>query len=279
MSPILVRPVREQLEHDRVIRLLPQELGARKVEVAINPGAEQNASVGTIRKEYPDAVLYSMDKGRRLVGVVEVETGESVNNLEAMAQWAHLSRLKVPFHLYVPMGMVDVARRLSADNKIQVAEIWSYHHVGDQLRFTLIHRDAAAATLPKPTGAARAVAPVPAPRVPVPVRPALKSATKPPAKGLVKANGARPNGAKPNDAKANGAKAAVKGRPAVAKAAGKTAPRVVKSAKPARSAPRPASRPALGAVKSKAAKTPAKSATRRPPKPAARSAARNAKRK
>lgn len=140
MSPILVRPVREQLEHDRVIRLLQQDLSKRKVEVGINPGTEQNASVGAgSRKEYPDAVLYAVDKGKKVIGVVEVETGESVNHLEAMAQWAHLAKLKVPFHLYVPMGSVDVARRLSTDYRIQVTEIWSYHQVGDQFRFTLIH--------------------------------------------------------------------------------------------------------------------------------------------
>ena len=45
LSPILVRPVREQLEHDRVIRLL-QAKYKRKFEVAINPGNEQNAPVG-----------------------------------------------------------------------------------------------------------------------------------------------------------------------------------------------------------------------------------------
>jgi hypothetical protein len=44
LSPILVRPVREQLEHDRVIRQLQKELTRRKVEVAINPGAEQNGA-------------------------------------------------------------------------------------------------------------------------------------------------------------------------------------------------------------------------------------------
>ena len=141
MSPILVRPVREQLEHDRVIRLLQQDLQRRKVEVGINPGAEQNAAVGVgSRKEYPDAVIYSVDeKGKKVVGVVEVETSESVNHLEAMAQWAHLAKLRVPFHLYVPMNSVDVARRLSNDYKIAVTEIWSYHQVGDQFRFTLIH--------------------------------------------------------------------------------------------------------------------------------------------
>ncbi len=140
MSPILVRPVREQLEHDRVIRLLQQDLQKKKVEVGINPGYEQNAGVGSgTRKEFPDAVIYALDKGRKVVAVVEVETGESVNDLEAKAQWAHLAKLRVPFHLYVPMGSVDVARRLSADNQIAVSEIWSYHQVGEQFKFTLIH--------------------------------------------------------------------------------------------------------------------------------------------
>jgi hypothetical protein len=72
--------------------------------------------------------------------VVEVETGESVNNLEAMAQWAHYAKLRAPFLLYVPMGSVDVARRLAADNQIPVAEIHSYHQVGELMRFTLVHR-------------------------------------------------------------------------------------------------------------------------------------------
>ena len=41
MSPILVRPVREQLEHDRVIRLLQAKL-KRKHDVAINIGDDQS---------------------------------------------------------------------------------------------------------------------------------------------------------------------------------------------------------------------------------------------
>ena len=155
MSPILVRPVREQLEHDRVIRLLQQDLQKRKVEVGINPGAEQNASVGSgSRKEFPDVVVYSLEKGKKVVAVVEVETGESVNHLEAMAQWAHLAKLRVPFHLYVPINSVDVARRLTHDYKISVTEIWSYHQVGEQFKFTLFHpasssRSGRAATPPR----------------------------------------------------------------------------------------------------------------------------------
>jgi len=95
VSPILVRPVREQLEHDRVIRLL-QAKNRRRFEVGINPGAELNVPVGTGPSAlYPDLVLQSLERGHRVQVVVEVETGESVNHLEALAQWAHYGRLRV----------------------------------------------------------------------------------------------------------------------------------------------------------------------------------------
>ena len=74
------------------------------------------------------------------MGTVEVETAESVNHLEAMAQWAHLGRARAPFHLYVPAGSVDIAKRLATENGVNVSEIWSFHTIGDQTRFTLVHR-------------------------------------------------------------------------------------------------------------------------------------------
>ena len=116
MSPILVRPVREQLEHDRIIRLLQAKF-KRKFEAGINPGAEQNVPAGPAPAAmFPDVVLQSPDRGRKLQAVIEVETGESVNHLEALAEWGHFSKARAPFHLYVPAGMVDVARRLCEDN-------------------------------------------------------------------------------------------------------------------------------------------------------------------
>jgi hypothetical protein len=140
VSPILVRPVREQLEHDRVIRLLQVRL-KRRVEVVTNIGEDQTVPVriGPVQI-FPDLVLTSTDSGRKLMGTVEVETAESVNHLEAMAQWAHLGRVRAPFHLYVPAGSVDIAKRLATENSVNVAEIWSYHTIGDQTRFTLAHR-------------------------------------------------------------------------------------------------------------------------------------------
>jgi hypothetical protein len=141
VSPILVRPVREQLEHDRVIRLLQARL-KRKHDVVINVGDEQAAGVKIGPAQmYPDLVLTSPDRGKRLEGVIEVETGESVNHLEALAQWAHFGRVRAPFHLYVPATTVDIAKRLCAENQVTVAEIWSYHTIGDQTRFTLVQKD------------------------------------------------------------------------------------------------------------------------------------------
>jgi len=176
VSPILVRPVREQLEHDRIIRLLQSKF-RRKFEVGMNPGAEQNAAVGSGPSAlYPDLVFLSQERGHRLQGVVEVETGESVNHLEALAQWAHFAKTRAAFHLYVPAGMVDVARRLCEDSHIFVGEIWSYHTVGDQVRFTLVHRNREAPpVMPRPRTPARQQ---PATR-PTPARSAAGRATSP----------------------------------------------------------------------------------------------------
>ena len=192
MSPILVRPVREQLEHDRVIRLL-QAKYKRKFEVAINPGNEQTAPVGTGTPWYPDLVLQSTERGRKLLGVVEVETAESVNNLEAMSQWATFSRLRAAFHLYIPASAIDTAKRLCADLQIAVAEMWAYSALGDQIRFTLVQRAQGSDGRARPSAAASPRAePAAAPRRPAtPARPATAARSAAPARRATTARPAR----------------------------------------------------------------------------------------
>ena len=103
MSPILVRPVREQLEHDRIIRLLQAKF-RRRFEAGMNPASSRTSRLAAEASTlYPDLVLVAQERGRRLQAVVEVETGESVNHLEALAQWAHFAKLRAAFHLYVPV--------------------------------------------------------------------------------------------------------------------------------------------------------------------------------
>ncbi|MEW5981999.1 MAG: hypothetical protein AB1806_06475, partial [Acidobacteriota bacterium] len=156
MSPILARPVREQLEHDRIIRLLVAKY-KRRYTVAINPGAEQNAQVGVgIEAQFPDLVLAPPGHSRKVVGIVEVETGESVNGLEALAQWGPYGRFPLEFILYVPAGSADTAKRLCADHKVGVTEIWSYHAFGDQMRFSQVHRSPVGQKLARAAAAERA---------------------------------------------------------------------------------------------------------------------------
>jgi hypothetical protein len=193
VSPILTRPIREQLEHDRVIRQL-QARYKRKHEVAINPGPEQNQSV-TVGElaVYPDLVLFSQDRGRRLEGTVEVETGESVHLLEARAEWGVFTKLKAPFHLYVPPQALDAARRLCDEHQFPVAEIWTYHTAMDQIRFIQVYR-APTVAAPRPAVEKKAA---PKAKAKAPGKPAPKAATPakkkaPPAKAARPSKPARP---------------------------------------------------------------------------------------
>ena len=151
MSPIYIRPAREQAEHDRLIRFL-QSKYAKKSEVVVNVGDEQTAPVKLGAKTFfPDLVLLA-GADRRISGLIEIETGESTNNLEALAQWQHFGRARVPFHLYVPVLMVDAARRFCAAHKVSVSEIWTYRPLFEG--FDLVrefHDPSAVASAPKGT--------------------------------------------------------------------------------------------------------------------------------
>jgi hypothetical protein len=220
VSPILTRPVREQLEHDRVIRLL-QARYKRKTDVVINPGNEQNQSI-TVENlvVFPDLLLFA-EGSKRLLATVEVETGESVNPIEARAEWGVYSKLKVPLHLYVPPACVDAVKRIAAEYQIMVAELWTYTTSFDQVRFTMVHRDADAPVVKLPAA-----------------KPAAKPAVKPAAKPVAAKAKPAVKPAAPK-AKAN-AKPAAKPKPAA-----KSKPK----AKPAARKPAPQAKAAKGGKK------------------------------
>jgi hypothetical protein len=107
-----------------LIRFLQQKY-QKKFEVVVNAGDEQSGPVKLSGPApyFPDLVLLSKAK---IAGLVEVETGESTNNLEALAQWQHFARARVPFYLYVPVLMLDAALRFCENYKINVTEIWTF---------------------------------------------------------------------------------------------------------------------------------------------------------
>lgn len=243
MSPIYTRPIREQLEHDRVIRQL-QARYKRKHEVAINPGAEQNQSVtvGDMTL-YPDLVLLSLERTRHLEATIEVETGESVHLLEARAEWGAFARLPAPLFLYVPPQAVETARRICDDQQIPVTEIWTYHMTFDQVRFTQVYKSPNPVKVvpPPPVKAAPASKAAPAGKA----KPASPTA---PGKAAKAAPPAKANGGKSANApKASPAKA-------VAKSVVKPASKAVKPVKPVAKAAAKPVRPAKAASASKGGK-------------------------
>jgi hypothetical protein len=240
-----------------VIRLL-QAKYKRKFEVAINPGNEQSASVGGSGASawYPDLVLQTSDKNRKLAGVVEVESAESVNHLEAMSQWKAFAALRVPFHLYLPTSSIDTARRFCTDMEIPVAEMWAYQSVGDQIRFTLVHRtaqsdDGKEVKAAAPVSEARPRAVKPAAR---PAAPASRPAAAPARPAAARTAAAARTPATSRTAAARTAPAAR--TPATARTAAASRPKANGSARRAPATPsRAAAKPKAAAVRRPAAKS------------------------
>jgi len=128
VSPIYIRPAREQAEHDRLIGFL-EAAHDKKYEVLTNKGEARDFAlkVGT-GTYFPDLIL---QESKKPVAVIEIETGESTNKLEALAQWVHFGKSKVPFSLYVPVLMYDAARRFCEQHQVAVTEIWTYRPLFD----------------------------------------------------------------------------------------------------------------------------------------------------
>ena len=130
------------------------------------------------RRFFPNLVLTD---GKKIAGVVEVESAESVNNLEAMAEWVHFSKTRVPFHLYVPVQVYDAARRLGEANKVSVAELWTYRPTAEGFDLVRMMHDASASPPSAPSKPATAK-----PSAKKPVVKAAKPVKKAPAKSAAR---------------------------------------------------------------------------------------------
>ena len=162
MSPIFVRPVREQLEHDRLIRHLQHEVQA-KVR-SRRQRRRRAGGAGQDRRAHALSGPGADRRARSSPGVVEVETGESVNNLEAMAQWVHFARARVPFHLYVPVPRVRRgAPAVRGESGAGVREIWTYRPGSGRVRSRADVRRPFRGTPSGPMATLGTIAPKPAP--------------------------------------------------------------------------------------------------------------------
>ena len=95
-----------QSVHDRVIEAAANRLDSVNYDIYKNPGQQKNAGVGD---NYPDIILTK--KGERtLQFIIEVETADSVNLIEATNQWKKYSTgIKASFYILVPVHSKNLA--------------------------------------------------------------------------------------------------------------------------------------------------------------------------
>lgn len=285
MSPIYIRPAREQAEHDRLILFLEAQYGT-KLDVLINKGDARDYALkigpGTF---FPDLILQQAGK---LAAVIEIETGESTNNLEALAQWVHFGKAKAPFHLYVPVLAYDAARRFCELNQVTVTEIWTYRPLMEGFDLVRVFHDpqavgrsgkgpvAKVVEMPKPVEQPK---PEPAPEpveeilARISSREAAKAAAKAaakPQKPVVVKTAVMPPKVVPSVPKP-APKPVPKPAPKPAPKPVKPVKKVVKKAAP-KKASKPARRSAPKAAPKRAPKRASKPAPKRAPKPAKRTA-------
>ena len=114
----------EQHVHDMVAFALAARYERRGHEVFVNPGPVKAMRVAG---RYPDVVVMKR-RGKGVMHVVEVETGESVTDTEAGRQWTVYDETYERWFLAVPKASRAVAKSLIADYSLERVELitWSF---------------------------------------------------------------------------------------------------------------------------------------------------------
>lgn len=94
--------------HDEVISQIVGNLNQRDFDVYTNPGQEKNAG---INNNYPDVVM--TEKNAKTVKfILEIETAETVTEIEASQQWKkYADEINASFWIVVPVGYVSRAKQ------------------------------------------------------------------------------------------------------------------------------------------------------------------------
>ncbi|MGH7254346.1 MAG: hypothetical protein ACREI3_01090 [Nitrospirales bacterium] len=132
--PITQRDFGKQAIHDHVVRLVAQQWAASmRYRMDANPGLEENAWAGS-SQTYPDLVGWTRQgRHRTPVLIAEVETEETVNEIEAKDQWRLYGKLGVPFYLIVPRGYGVTAQRLARRVGVTPCQIYEYAFINRTL--------------------------------------------------------------------------------------------------------------------------------------------------
>ena len=100
------RNYQSQSLHDKVIQVASAQLNKTNHDVFINPGSQKNVWIGN---NYPDIIMTK--KGTMSAEfIIEVETAESVNIVEATFQWKkYATEIRASFYVLVPATHKNLA--------------------------------------------------------------------------------------------------------------------------------------------------------------------------
>ena len=116
-----------QTLHDRVIQVAATNLQRTgNYTVYTNPGTQHKTRIGNL---YPDIIL-TPPNNNNVEFVIEVETSESVNAIEALNQWRAYSNLGGTFYLLVPVESRILAGNICLQYGIQAKfATWKIDHL------------------------------------------------------------------------------------------------------------------------------------------------------
>lgn len=127
-----VRTEKGQNDHDKAIKDIANHsrYTSKIGTVFMNPGNEHNLSVND---QYPDIGVY-LSYQKKVAEIGEVETADSVDETEALLQWADYGKLGVPFDLFVPSGSYTETSELVKKYSIKVREIVIYSYEAGRIK-------------------------------------------------------------------------------------------------------------------------------------------------
>jgi hypothetical protein len=63
--------------------------------------------------------------------MAEVETADSIENVETLSKWKQAMVQGIPFYLFVPRGLKESAQKLADDASVHFSGIYEYTFVND----------------------------------------------------------------------------------------------------------------------------------------------------
>lgn len=129
------RSFENQATHDQIVEKVKEGLDQVNHDIFINPGQQKNMGVTTINETlYPDIIV--TNKGDNHVKIIiEVETEDTVTDLDSKQWKEYADLINAPFWLLVPVTKKETAKQILNRNSIS-ANVGTYSVISGSVRIS-----------------------------------------------------------------------------------------------------------------------------------------------